>query len=59
MKKGKEKDEVFNAAFASVFSNKTICSPGTHPPELDDRDGEQHEAPIIQGKKRLMTCYTT
>ncbi|KAK4812027.1 LOW QUALITY PROTEIN: hypothetical protein QYF61_025018 [Mycteria americana] len=29
---------------------KTSCSPGTQPPELEDRDGEQNEAPIIQGE---------
>ncbi|KAK4825821.1 hypothetical protein QYF61_002944 [Mycteria americana] len=29
---------------------KTSCSPGTQPPEREDRDGEQNEAPIIQGQ---------
>ncbi|GAB0197903.1 mitochondrial enolase superfamily member 1 [Grus japonensis] len=29
---------------------KTRCSVGTQPPELEDRDEEQNEAPIIQGE---------
>ncbi|KAK4828051.1 hypothetical protein QYF61_023089 [Mycteria americana] len=33
-----------------VFNSKTSCSRGTQPPELEDRDGEQNEAPIIQGE---------
>ena len=35
---------------ASVFNSKTSCWPGTQPPELEDRDTEQNEAPIIQGE---------
>ncbi|GAB0187132.1 mitochondrial enolase superfamily member 1 [Grus japonensis] len=48
--KDEEKAEVFNVFLASAFSSKTSCSPGTQPPELEDRDGEQNEAPIIQGE---------
>ncbi|KAK4828709.1 LOW QUALITY PROTEIN: hypothetical protein QYF61_000547 [Mycteria americana] len=42
--------EVLNAFFASVFNRKTTCSLGTQPPELEDRDGEQNEAPRIRGE---------
>ncbi|KAK4826056.1 hypothetical protein QYF61_004171 [Mycteria americana] len=48
--KDEEKAEVLNAFFASVCNSKTSCSPGTQPPELEDRDGEHDEAPIIQGE---------
>ena len=43
--KDEEKAEVHNAFFASVFKSKTSCSWGTQPPELEDRDGQQNEAP--------------
>ena len=39
-----------NAFFASAFNGKTSCSLGTQHPELEDRDGAQNEAPIIQGE---------
>jgi len=48
--KDEEMAEVFNAIFASVFNSKTSCSLGTQSPELEDRDGEKNEAPIIEGE---------
>ncbi|KAK4827998.1 LOW QUALITY PROTEIN: hypothetical protein QYF61_022775 [Mycteria americana] len=47
--KDEEKAEILNASFAAVFNGKNNCSRGTQPTELEDRDGEQNEAPIIQG----------
>ncbi|KAK4832460.1 hypothetical protein QYF61_023507 [Mycteria americana] len=40
-----------------VFNSETSCSVGTQPPELEDRDTEQNEAPIIHGE--MVSCYTT
>ncbi|GAB0175853.1 mitochondrial enolase superfamily member 1 [Grus japonensis] len=48
--KDEEKAEVLHAFFASVLNSKTSCPLGTQPPELEDRDGEQSEAPITQGE---------
>ncbi|KAK4807414.1 hypothetical protein QYF61_001177 [Mycteria americana] len=45
-----EKAEVLNAFFASVFNSRANCSLGTQPLELEDRDGDQNGAPIIQGE---------
>ena len=42
--------KVLNSFFASEFNSNTNCSQGTHPTELEDRDGEQNEAPITQGE---------
>lgn len=50
MTKDEEKAEVLKPFFASVFSSKISCSLGMQPPELEHRDGEQNEAPIIQGE---------
>lgn len=36
--------------FASVCNSKTSCSLGIQSPELEDKDGEKKEAPVIQGK---------
>ncbi|KAK4811050.1 hypothetical protein QYF61_015754 [Mycteria americana] len=33
-----------------VFNSRANCSLGTQPPELEDRDGDQNGAPIIQGE---------
>lgn len=35
---------------ATIFNNKTSCSQGTQPVELEEVGGEQNEVPVIQGK---------
>jgi len=46
--KDEEKTEVLNAFFTSVFNSQTGYSQGSHPLELEDREGEQNKTPIIQ-----------
>lgn len=46
--KDEEKDEVLNAFFASVCNTKTSCRQSTRPSELEDRDGDRNEDPLIQ-----------
>ncbi|KAK4821972.1 hypothetical protein QYF61_006171, partial [Mycteria americana] len=48
--KDEEKAEVLNAFFALVFNSRANCTLGTQPLELEDRDGDQNGAPIIQGE---------
>ncbi|KAK4831113.1 hypothetical protein QYF61_015416 [Mycteria americana] len=56
--KDEEKAEVLNAFFASVFNSRANSSLGTQPPELEDRDGDQTGAPIIQGEMELAEVLT-
>lgn len=58
MTKDEERFEVLNVFFASVFNNKTSCPKGIQPPELEDTDRVQNEAPIIQeGMVSKQLCH--
>ncbi|PKU46685.1 rna-directed dna polymerase from mobile element jockey-like [Limosa lapponica baueri] len=46
--KDEEKAEILNAFFASVFNSHTSYPQGVQIPELEDKDGEQNNPPIIQ-----------
>lgn len=50
MTKVEEKVEVVST-FASVFNSKNSYSPGTLPPETEDRGGEWNKVPTIQEER--------
>ena len=51
--KDRDKVEVLNAFFASVFNSKTCNSPGTQPPALVDTDGERNMPCMIHDEMVL------
>ena len=51
--KDRDKAEVLNAFFASVFNSKTCNSPGTQPPALVDTDGERNMPCMIHDEMVL------
>ncbi|PKU49671.1 rna-directed dna polymerase from mobile element jockey-like [Limosa lapponica baueri] len=42
-----EKAEILNAFFASAFNTQINYAQGVQPPELEDKDGEQNNTPVI------------
>jgi len=50
MRRDEERAELLNTFFPLVINSKTSCSQGTQLSELKDGEGEQIEAPIIQGE---------
>lgn len=48
MTRDKEKTEVLDAAFASVFNSKISCFLYMQPPVTEDEIAEQSQAPLIQ-----------
>lgn len=59
MKKAEENTEVFDAMFDSVSYSKTSYSWSAWPPDLENRDGEPNEGPIIQGEMVTGGQWTT
>lgn len=47
MTKDEEKSKVFNSFFISDFNSKTSCSLSAQTLQLEDRDRERNEDPII------------
>lgn len=52
---GEKKSEHLNAFLISVFNSQTSYGQSTEPCELEDQDGEQHEASEFR-RKWLATC---
>lgn len=46
--KGEKKAEVLNTFIASIPNMETSCLLNSQSPELEGRDAEQNEAPIMQ-----------
>lgn len=50
MVKDKKKAEVLYILFPSVFSSRTSCLLDNNTPEVENRDGEQNDAPVIHNE---------